>query len=421
MSVTPGLVSSDHMRRVLEVSRLLTVTADLDTLLQHIAEAACGLLDCERASIFLYDPKTDELWTKVALQSREIRVSATSGIVGHAFKTNSLVHVADPYKDSRFNPEPDKRSGFVTRNLLTIPMLDLDGAPVGVIQAVNKKAGGSFQAIDETMLELLADQAGVAIQRYGLQQAAMQATALRREMELAKGLQQALIPGVVPPIPGIDAYGWAKTASMTGGDSYDLWRTADGRLGLFLGDATGHGIAPAMVVAQARTLVRAMCEVTDDPAELLSAANKRLAEDLKSDTFVTAFVGFLATDGRFDWCSAGHGPILVRTGYDTPMQSLDSSALPLGILPALEIDRAKPMTLGEGGVICVTSDGIIEAFSPDGDQFGLERLLPILAQDPHRFSLADLAIGVRTAVQTWQQGDDPRDDQTLIIAARTAS
>src|SRR5262249_34900626 len=153
-----------------------TVTADLEPLLRHIVEAACELLDCERASIFLHDAKTDQLWTKIALQSQEIRVSASSGIVGHAFKTNCVVHVADPYKDSRFNPEPDRRSGFVTRNLLTVPMPDLDGTPVGVIQAVNKKEGGSFQTIDETMLELLADQAGVAIQRYGLQQAAIQAT-----------------------------------------------------------------------------------------------------------------------------------------------------------------------------------------------------------------------------------------------------
>src|SRR4051812_38875252 len=102
-----GIISTTQLKQLLDVTRLLTVTADLDLLLRRIAEAACALLGCERASIFLYDAKTEQLWTKVALHSQEIRVPCGAGIVGHAFKTNSLVHVPKPYEDPRFNPEPD--------------------------------------------------------------------------------------------------------------------------------------------------------------------------------------------------------------------------------------------------------------------------------------------------------------------------
>ncbi|HWP40509.1 MAG TPA: GAF domain-containing protein, partial [Tepidisphaeraceae bacterium] len=177
-------IPAGRMRRLLQVSRLLAITADLDLLLRRIAEASCDLLGCQRASIFLYDPEADELWTKVALQSRPIRVPAGAGIVGHVFRSNRPLHVPRPYDDPRFNPDPDRRSGFVTRNLLTAPMLDMDGKPVGVIQAVNKSVG-DFDGSDEVMIQLLADQAGVAIQRYNLQQTAVQAMALRREMDLA--------------------------------------------------------------------------------------------------------------------------------------------------------------------------------------------------------------------------------------------
>src|SRR5450432_2352289 len=230
-------ISAAQMKQVLDVTRLLTVTADLDLLLRRIAEAACSMLDCERTSIFLYDHKTDELWTKIALQSKEIRVSCGAGIVGHAFKTNSVVHVPQPYEDPRFNPEPDRASGFVTRNLLTVPMVDLDGKPVGVIQAVNKK-NHTYHATDQTMIQLLADQAGVAIQRYNLQQDAVEAMALRREMDLARLVQQKLLPDSPPRVEGINVAGWAKPASITGGDCYDLWKTPDGKLGIFLGAAT---------------------------------------------------------------------------------------------------------------------------------------------------------------------------------------
>jgi phosphoserine phosphatase len=305
-------IPAGRMRRLLEISRLLAVTADLDLLLRRIAEASCDLLGCERASIFLHDPKTDELWTKVALQSTPIRVSAGAGIVGHVFKSNRPLHVPRPYDDPRFNPEPDRRSGFITRNLLTAPMLDVDGKPVGVIQAVNKSTG-DFDAGDEVMIQLLADQAGVAIQRYNLQQAAVQAMALRRKMDLARAVPQALIPQTVPRIEGISAAGYTKAASITGGDCYDLWKTSDGRLGIFLGDASGHGIGPAMVVTQTRTLIRAMCDVRRDVSrrEVLACANARLVQDLEAGQFVTAFVAFVSQD-RAEWCSAGQGPVLFR-------------------------------------------------------------------------------------------------------------
>jgi phosphoserine phosphatase len=404
------------MKRVLDISRALTITSDLDQLLHKIAEAACDLLRCERASIWLFDAKNDQLWTTVALQSQQIRVPSGAGIVGSAFKANELLHVPDPYNDPRFNPEPDRRSGFVTRNLLTAPMPDIDGRPVGVIQAVNKKTG-AFDLTDITMIELLADQAGVAIQRYNLQQSAVQAMALRKEMELAKAVQEALLPGSPPHIPGIESAGWSRAASITGGDAFDLWKTADGRLGIFLGDATGHGIGPAMVVSQTRTLIRAMCDVRCQASALLATANARLNEDLDAGHFVTAFVAFLSPDGELDWCSAGHGPVFIRTASGQALQMLDSTAPPLGIMPDFLADDLAPTILGAGGVVCVTSDGIAEAFNPQGEQFSVERVGQIITETVDH-SIEDLNNRVKEEVRTWEATEDPRDDQTLVIAVR---
>src|SRR3954466_1464639 len=141
---SPSAISADQFKQVLEVSRLLAVTTELDSLLTDIARSCTTMLNCERASIFLHDPAQDQLWTKIALGSQEIRVPAAAGIVGFVFKSNQLFHCKKPYEDPRFNPEPDKRSGFVTRNLLTAPMVDLKRNPVGVIQAVNKKSDGGY-------------------------------------------------------------------------------------------------------------------------------------------------------------------------------------------------------------------------------------------------------------------------------------
>lgn len=413
-----GAIPASTIKQLLEVTRLLAVTSDLDQLLLRIAQAATHMLACERASIFLYDPKTDQLWTKVALQSQEIRVPSGAGIVGHAFKSGSVLHVSRPYDDPRFNPEPDRKSGFVTRNLLAAPMTDVDNQPVGVIQAINK-ATGSFDAADTSMIQMLADQAGVAVQRYNLQQAAIEAVALRREMELAKVVQEKLLPQSPPDVEGIEAVGWTMPASITGGDCYDLWRTRDGRLGIFLADATGHGIGPAMVVSQTRTLVRAMCDESKkiDPHGLLACANARLAEDLDPGHFVTAFVGFLAPDGTLSWSSAGHSPILVRLTPGRPVKMLQPPAPPLGVVPRFMGERTEPIKLGAGGAVLVASDGIVEAFSAAHEEFGVERVVEMIDRCRHQPATLVLEC-LRDAVIEWQGREEPTDDQTVVIAKR---
>src|SRR5947209_2482260 len=96
-------ISTEQMRLVLEVSRLLAVTADIDELLRRIAEAATSLLGAERASIFVHDAPHRQLWTKVAIGAAEIRIPDSAGIAGSVFKTNQLLNIPDVYADARFN------------------------------------------------------------------------------------------------------------------------------------------------------------------------------------------------------------------------------------------------------------------------------------------------------------------------------
>lgn len=413
-------VSDEQMRIILDVSRLLAVPVDLDRLLCRIAEVGTELLGCERASIFLHDPATKELWTKVALGmgSKEIRVKCEAGVVGHAFTHNLVVHVPEPYKDPRFNPEPDRKSGFVTRNLLSAPMVGVDGKPLGVIQAVNKK-GGPFPPNDEPLVQLLAEQAGIALQRHRLQEQAMEIVALKHEMDLARRTQQALIPKEPPNVPGLEASGWTMPASTTGGDCFDLWQLPDGRLGILLADASGHGLAPALIVSQARTLVRALSEIEADPHELLARVNARLAADLEAGQFVTAFLGFLSPAGELRWSSAGHGPLFLRRKTGEAMDTLEAPVQPLGVLSEWfdDAEVPPPALLEEAGSVILVTDGIFEATNAAGEQFGVERMCQIL--DDHQFEEPEkILAALREAVRNWHGKQEPLDDQTIVIVQR---
>jgi serine phosphatase RsbU (regulator of sigma subunit) len=411
-------VPAHQIEALLEVGLLLTVTPDIDLLFLRITQAVTAILDCQRASIFLHDPERNELWTKVALHSEEIRIPATAGIAGHSFTENRVINVPDAYQDKRFFSEPDGNTGL-TRTLLTVPMLDLAGNPVGVLQALNHNSG-PFDRSDEVMLQLLANQTAVAFQRWRLQIAAVEAARLQREMELAKNVQLALIPKVPWNLSWVETDGWMQSADSTGGDGFDLWCTRSGKLGIFLGDASGHGLAPALIIAQVRALVRTLSEINSDPCWILAAINARLAEDLEKDRFVTAFLGFLTEQGRLEWCSAGQGPFFLRTSIDSPLQVLGASTLPLTVMPNIESDIPEHAQMEPGGTLTIVSDGIVEAFDPCRNQFGSMRVSRLL--DAHRHSpLGDFITAMRTAVENWQGSTPPKDDQTIVVVRRSSA
>jgi serine phosphatase RsbU (regulator of sigma subunit) len=421
-STSPGSdaagLSSAQVELLLNVCRSLAVTVDLDALLREIAESTCRLLGCERSSIWLHDATKGELWTKVALGSDTIRLPVGQGIVGAAFGSNRVVHSPQPYDDPRFSPDHDRRSGFVTRSLLAAPMVDFGGQPVGVIEAVNK-IQVPFSPQDESLLRLLAAQAGVAIQRHRLQVAAQKAAELRREMDLARKAQLALLPKTTPTLTGFDIAAWAEPASITGGDCYDLWHLPDGRLGVFVADASGHGLAPTLVVSMARTLVRALCdrEIASEPHTILQHVNDRLMKDLERTRFVTAFLAFVSPQGEVRWQSAGQGPIFIRRSGTAPLERIDPPVPPMNVLREFGDEAPSPMTIEPGGALALVSDGVIEAFNPAREILGEERVIDQLERS--RAQPAEQCItAIQSSVSAWQQGQERADDQTIVMLKR---
>jgi sigma-B regulation protein RsbU (phosphoserine phosphatase) len=207
---------------------------------------------------------------------------------------------------------------------------------------------------------------------------------------------------------------------MTGGDLFDLWKLPDGRLGILVADASGHGLAPAMIVSQVRTLVHMLSEYEPHPHDLLRRVNTRLARDLETGRFVTAFLAFLSSDGEFEWASAGHGPMYWCPTGDGELLELDSSGLPLGVQEDwLADDPSPPLKMELTGRLIVFSDGIFEAHAPDPKDglFGTDAIKDILHNACHASS-TEIIHAIRDAVQKFQQKKEPVDDQTIVVVRR---
>jgi len=151
---------------ILDVTRRLMSITDLDALLRDMATVTTQILDADRATIFIVDRDRAEIWSKVALGTGagEIRQAVGVGIAGTVAATGETINIADAYEDPRFNPEPDHRTGYRTKTLLTFPMTGQNDRVIGVFQVVNKNGGGEFTTDDEETLSSLGASAAVAVE-----------------------------------------------------------------------------------------------------------------------------------------------------------------------------------------------------------------------------------------------------------------
>lgn len=406
---------NEKLRRILRVSLNLADTPDLDALLHLIVEAACDALDCDRASIFLYEAATDELVSRVSKGAQSLRFPATRGIAGAAAKGRQYINVADAYADERFNPEIDRKTGYRTRNLLTFPLENSQGELIGVLQALNKR-DAAFTPGDEALARVLSAQAGVALHRGRLLEEYALKQRMARDLDLAREIQQGLFPKVSPQVAGYEICGWNRPADETGGDFFDYLTLPDGRVAVVLADATGHGIGAALVMAQARSLLRAMFSVSADLRQIAMSVNALLANDLRDDRFLTAFVGVLdPRRHRMDYISGGQGPLLIVG--DTGVESRPANALPFAIDNELELLSDEHIDFSPGSLLVLLTDGFFEAGDARDEQFGEERIQEV-CQAQRRASLPELIAKLTGAVEAYSQGLPQADDWTALLVRR---
>jgi len=169
----------------LELGHLIGLDLKLNEMLLQIAQKACEVMGAERCSLFLHDPKTDELWSTVAIGMGEevIRIPCGTGVAGYCFQSGEILNLDDAYTDPRFNKEVDAQTGYRTRSLLCVPLYNRAGLRSGVIQLLNKKEG-VFAKEDETFLETFGNHASVFIEMAQLQRARIDALEQsRKELE----------------------------------------------------------------------------------------------------------------------------------------------------------------------------------------------------------------------------------------------
>jgi predicted ester cyclase len=240
---------------------------------------------------------------------------------------------------------------------------------------------------------------------------------IEQELRVARRIQQSLLPEAIPELEGWRIAAYYGPAREVGGDFYDFLELEDGRLGLVVGDATGHGMPAALVMATTRGMLRAVVQSLESPGEVLARVNEALVADIPPSTFVTCFYGVLdPEDGHLSYANAGHN--LPCRRHDGQAEELRARGMPLGLMPGMRYEE-KDTILALGDSTLFYSDGLVEAHDPQGEMFGFPRLRELVAGHGEERSLGDFLLKQLYSFvgEDWEQ----EDDITLVTLRRVAA
>ena len=240
--------------------------------------------------------------------------------------------------------------------------------------------------------------------------------AQQTQLLAAHEIQKHLLPGAPPQLPGFDIAGASLPAEYAAGDYFDYLSFADGTVGIVIGDVTGHGFAPAILMASVHTLLRLLADSGAEVNELLNTANRVLLSMTEPERFITVFIGRLDPCCRtLSYVSAGHPSAYVIDHSGEVRCELKSTGFPIGLLPYAEFKSVgKPVALKPGEIVFMVTDGLLEAQAPNGDLFGTERALDVVRLHRHK-PASEIIERLNEAVRDYSCRELPKDDVTVVV------
>jgi len=307
-------------------------------------------------------------------------------------------------------------SGPVLRSAAGAPLL-LGDRLVGALYLAKERTHG-FDRDDVNVLTPLADQIALALEHSQLIRDSLERERFEQEMLIAKDLQQRLLPRIMPRSPFYELHAESTPASIVGGDYYDVVAFSDQTIGLLVADVSGKGASAALYMGVIKGIIQALSGIHPTPRELLARANVALHGSIDQRWFVTMTCAqILETERRLRIARAGHcPPLLVRRGvgtYSRPKGIGLAIARPRLFEANLELEEIQ---FESGDYVVFMSDGLPEARSPDGDEFGYDRLRAVV-ETGARLKLSP--VGVRDhifkEIDLFCQGEQRHDDSTLVV------
>jgi sigma-B regulation protein RsbU (phosphoserine phosphatase) len=407
------------LKAVLEISRSLAGTLDVEKLLPRILDSLFSIFPhADRGCILLKGD--DGAMVPRAMKHRSeaedssVRLSRT--ILNQVLEQKKAVLSADAASDDRFKAS-ESISALTIRSMMCAPLLNLQGEPVGVINIDTQNPLSQFKKDDLEILIAVAGQAAMSYESARLLSSYIEKQKQDGEMQIAKNVQQALLPDQMPKVDGYQFFCTYESAQAVGGDYYDVIPLSNGRVALAFGDVAGKGVPGALVMSRISSVVRSTVELVPDVLEAVERINFQMCTKSVEGRFVTFVLTILDTVNHKMRCvNAGHMSPMIRKLDGSIVEFGDETVgVPIGVMEGFPYEVVE-RDLDVGDTIVLYTDGVSEAMNHASELYTMERLRGMVQK---KYPDADsLGKAIREDVRKHAAGRPQNDDITLMVYGR---
>jgi serine phosphatase RsbU (regulator of sigma subunit) len=409
---------SRSLEILLDTIAAVTANIDLDTVLRDIVDRSLQVTQAERA-ILLLGETPDDLSVRVA-QDKDGR-----SLGGELQWSRTLVRrCLEEGVAVRSVVQSDQQALELGQSVYDLKLRAVMCAPmrarnrtVGVIYVDSRAVRREFSARDLALFGAISAQLAISVENARLHADSLEKVRLEKDVEIARRIQQHLLPAAPQDVEGIELSLRYSAAEQASGDTYDFVPLRDGRFAIMVGDVTGHGVGAALLTHAVQAALRSYLELLDDAATIVTRLNQRLVRTVETGNFMSLLL--VIVDPRAQtvhYVNAGH-PGLVHCRQQGVVE-LDKTGMVLGVVGDQTYEMSPALPLESGDLLFLHTDGVDEAMSPRREVFGIERLHAVLAAARKEASSAEGALAKVDAALRDHCGGRPFDDDLTMIAVR---
>jgi phosphoserine phosphatase RsbU/P len=421
------------LKRLLEATSLLHSQLPLDVVLGHMIDHAVSVTDADRGLLLEAD-SAGALKVKLARRSGGLRLppeslSPSQTAIQLALKQQSPVITEDLAQADMDLQAAQSIVAQRLRAVVVIPLFAMSRAKtdesminikrgdfLGVLY-LDSRRPAAFSKLDRQILDALAADAASILDNARLVERERERQRLEQEIDIARGIQQGLLPHDFREFPHLAVTGFNLPCLSVGGDYFDVFPLGDGRTAFLIADVSGKGLGAALLTTMLQGALSGLT-LGIDPARVLNHVNRFLCSHSEVGRYATMFFGILDEDGHMEFINAGHpSPFLIRRG--AAEEAFTEGSYPVGLVPEAEY-TSLCIKLEPGDTLVLFSDGVTEAMDPDDELFGVPRLKQVLNGQPE-CPLENIQKCVLEAVENFTRGAHQADDLTLLIVRYRAT
>ncbi|MCU0407085.1 MAG: PP2C family protein-serine/threonine phosphatase, partial [Ignavibacteriaceae bacterium] len=297
----------------------------------------------------------------------------------------------------------EKAERLISENVYTIIPMLVKTKVVGLLLFGLKYSGSHFAGKDLELLWAAANQAAISIENARLYKSEVEKQKIERDLDLARKIQQGLLPQCIPDMNGLDICGEMIPAMQVGGDYYDLIQLSGSKLFVVVGDVSGKGLSASLYMTKLQTMIKLSCTSDKTPKDILIDINRRIYEEMDRSSFVTITLALFDLEKqKLTFCRAGHMPVLLAT--NGTVQSYRTQGLGVGIERGIVFEKSlveEEVKLSPGQIYAFFTDGVTEAMNEKNELFGDENLNAIL-KNKSKASSSEVLNEIWASVQTFR-------------------